>query len=421
VLGLDGVPYTFLKGLMEEGRLPNMSGLFSQGDFRRMTSVFPVVSSVAWSTFMTGKNPGGHNIFGFIDREPDPMRLFIPTGRALRGKTLWERLGEMGKRVVVMNVPATYPPRPVKGCLVSGFLATDLRKAAYPSELAGELDKKGYVIDVDPWLARKSKDAFLERLNEALDRRFETVFYLMETMEWDYFHCHVMETDRINHFFWRDWEEGHSGYREAFLRFYEKIDGYVGRLLERFWDDTQLIVLSDHGFCGIKKEVQVNHWLEREGYLRYEADSPQDVTQMASASRAYSLIPGRIYINLKGREEKGCVEKKDYEKLREELIEGLMRLRNPETGGLIIKAVYRREEIYSGPYLNRAADLIAVPFDGFDLKGNVKVERLCYRGFIQGMHTYDDAFVYMSERGILKKRPGIEDLYEVIGRYFQEK
>ena len=149
VLGLDGVPYTFLQKMFSEGRLPNLSKLFSQGTFKRMNSVIPTVSSVAWATFATGKNPGEHGIYGFIDRKPGSYEIYIPLSTDVRAKTLWETLGEKGKRVIVINVPMTYPPRKVNGIMVSCFLCPDIKKVAYPSDVAIKLKELGYRIDVD--------------------------------------------------------------------------------------------------------------------------------------------------------------------------------------------------------------------------------------------------------------------------------
>ena len=98
VVGLDGVPFTLLKRLSEEGELPNWTKLMESGSMRRMNSVHPCVSSVAWATYMTGKNPGKHNIYGFVDRNPGSMDVFIPMSRDMDGKTLWEILSQAGKR-----------------------------------------------------------------------------------------------------------------------------------------------------------------------------------------------------------------------------------------------------------------------------------------------------------------------------------
>ncbi len=419
VIGLDGVPFSFLKRLVDNGQMPNFKKLIGGGELKRMNSVLPTISSVAWSSFMTGSDAAGHNIFGFVDRKPNPFKLFIPTARQRKGSALWDELGELGKRSVVMNIPVTYPPAEIEGIMVSGFLATDLKKAAYPREIVSELEEMDYIIDVDTWTARDSKDNFMEELHQALEIRFKTLFKFLEEKEWDYFHCHIMETDRINHFFWADMEEGHPQYQSAFYEFYGKIDSYLGRLLEKIDDETELMILSDHGFCRIKNEVQLNYWLEEEGYLEYNNKDAESVQEMAAATRAYSLLPGRIYINREGREEEGRVSAGEYFELREEIKDKLIGLKD-KTGARIIRDVFFREEIYNGPYLEQAADIIAVPYDGFDLKGAARSDRFLDKGFIQGMHTYDDAFIYLRGRNEnrLTDVVSIKDVKDVILKIF---
>ena len=220
----------------------------------------------------------------------------------------------------------------------------------------------------------------------------------MEREKWDFFQLHVMETDRINHFFWEDYERGDPDFAPKFMDLYRKIDDYLGEIWDGFGkkENCEVLVLSDHGFCTLKKEVYLNLWLEREGYLSFRSEESKSLENIAPESKAYSLIPGRIFINLKGREEMGSVEREDYEPLRDEIAKKLIEeLKDPEDGTPIVERVYRREEIYDGPYLEEAADLIAVPKTGYDLKGKVSVQELTGRGKIVGMHTYDDAFLFV--------------------------
>jgi len=293
----------------------------------------------------------------------------------------------------------TYPPKPVNGILIGGFLGTDINKIGYPPSINAELKAMNYRIDVDAWAGRKEdKTRFLEDLHFTLDKRFEVAKHLMQTEQWDFFQLHIMETDRINHFLWEQYEQNDSQYGPRFLDFYRKLDQRVGELLDAGTQgrhNTMTVILSDHGFCTVKKEVYLNHWLEQEGYLKFEHPDPKHVGEMASESKAYSLIPGRIFIHLRGREEKGSVKREEYESMRDELSDRLLEMEDPDTGDRIIGKVHKREELYSGPYLEEAADLIAIPYDGYDLKGNVQPGKLTHKGELVGMHTYDDAAVFV--------------------------
>ncbi len=407
VIGLDGTPYTFFQRAMAKGYMPNFARLVEQGSFRRINSVYPTVSSVAWSSFMTGRNPGKHNIYGFIDRQPGTYKTYIPTSRAMKTDTLWEILSRAGKRVIVVNVPVTYPPRQVNGILVGGFLSPNVEKATYPPEKAALLRDLGYIIDADPWAARQSKDKALAEVNAAFDARVKTMFYLMEDEPWDFFQMHVMETDRLYHFLWEHMATNDPVYAPQFMAFIRKIDHMLGQLHAKLDERTTLVVMSDHGFCTIKKEVYVNYWLEQQGWLSFVDDVPHDkrkLEHLSPKAQAYSLVPGRIFIHLRGREPKGNVPPgAEYETLRDEIATAALELTDPDTGERMIQQAIRREQVYSGPHLNQAADLILVPFDGYDLKGNLGKERLTFRGEeLEGMHTYDDAALYIQGQELRK-------------------
>jgi predicted AlkP superfamily phosphohydrolase/phosphomutase len=399
-IGIDGTPYSFFTRLIAEGRAPNAARLAEQGSLLRMDSTWPWVSSVAWSTMMTGVNPAKHNIFGFIDRDPTTYKQFIPTSRNMKSKTLWEILSDAGKRVIVVNVPVTYPPRPVNGILVGGFLSPNLDKAVYPTSYVPTLKSLGYILDADPWKARESKDLALQEVNAALDGRIRTLFHFFEQEEWDYFHVHIMETDRLHHFLWQQMEEGHPTYAPAFYDFYGRIDDMLGQLAARLDDNTTLMWMADHGFCTIKKEFYVNKWLADNGWLKLRnlpPDRKKGLDEIDPSSVAYSLDPGRVFIRVRGREKEGPVAPgAEYQALRDEIATAALELRDPDDGQPIFQAAFRREEIYQGPYLEQAADLILAPYDGYDPKGPLYKETLTHKGEeLVGMHTYDDAMLYL--------------------------
>ena len=218
VVGLDGVPHSFIQKMLQGGELPNFRSLLSEGSMAKMRSTIPCVSSVAWSSYMTGRNPGKHNIYGFVDRDPKSLDIYIPTSKNMGCQTLWESLGQQGKRVLVINVPLTYPPRPVNGILIGCFLCMNIDKVAYPREISQTLKRMGYRIDADARQARENEAAFLEDLHETLRKRVEIGLHLYEKEEWDFFQLHIMETDRMNHFFWDGWAEESSPHRDVFFQ-----------------------------------------------------------------------------------------------------------------------------------------------------------------------------------------------------------
>lgn len=403
VLALDGLSYNFITDMYEKGEFKNLG---SPG-YRKMDSVYPTLSSVAWSSFMTGKNPGKHDVYGFTDRRSGDGRIQNTDFSALKARTLWDYLSGKKKKVFVMNVPMTYPPEKVNGKMVSGFSCRDLTKGTFPKEFASELYKLGYKIDVDSSLAFENLDKFLKDVHKTFDSRRKVMFHYLDE-KWDFMMFHFMAPHRINHFMLGNHIDG-GRYADDFLSFYKKVDKMVGQVRRSLDEDDKLMILSDHGFTRLEKQVQLNKWLMEEGYL----EEVKDFTGISRDTKAYSLVPGRIYINLEGREKNGGVSRNEYRQLRDELMEKLWNLRDPMSGREIVDKVFKREEIYSGSYVKNAPDLLVHPKDGYDLKGKFGKVDFVSRGLRNGMHSYDDAFVY-SDPPIKGDNPSILDLYPTI-------
>lgn len=418
VIGLDGVPHSFATRLVRQGRMPNLARIFAAGTLRPLTSTWPFVSSVAWSSFMTGCNPGKHNIYGFVDRRLNTYNVFLPNSETMRAEPIWTTLSRAGKRVGVMNVPVTYPPRQVNGLMVSCFLSPSLEKATYPRELAGRLRQMGYKIDADAAIARTSKSAFMQELLDVLDHRARAMLTLMDEEPWDFFMSHIMETDRLHHFYWEYMEADDPVWAPAFYAFYERLDAILGQVWERIGEDTTLIMLSDHGFCTIRQEVYLNHYLREHGWLQLQPQDgrPPTLGDIAPSSRAYSLDPGRIFINLEGREPRGSVRPgEEYERVCEELAAELLVLRDPSSGESIVERVYRREEIYHGASAQNAPDLVVAPRVGYALKGALDRDQLTYKGDVLiGEHTHDDALLYISGHDLVTSTLTMQDVAPAI-------
>ncbi len=399
VIGLDGVPHSLVQRLVDEGRMPNFSALLDRGRLLPMQSVLPTVSSVAWASIVTGCNPGKHNIYGFIDRVPQTHEMFIPTSRNLKAKTWVELFSGLGKRIFSMGVPTTYPPRAVNGVLISGFLAPDLQRATYPLQIAKELEEMGYVIDIDAWQAREDRDKFLDEVFHALERRCEAMFHFLSQGPWDLFVAHVMDTDRLHHFLWGYIEDGNEAYTSWFHRFYERVDEALGELVSRLDEDVLLMILSDHGFCRLKQEVHLNTWLRQAGYLQFASKAPRQLRDLSPSTRCYSLLPGRFYVCVQGREHNGRVAPgSEYEAVRRDVAAALLEIRDPETGGQVVQKVLMREEVYSGSACDAAPDFVAMPAEGYDLKGGFEKDVLLERGPVNGTHTFEDAMFYVNRR-----------------------
>jgi predicted AlkP superfamily phosphohydrolase/phosphomutase len=400
VIGLDGTPLSFVKAKIAEGMLPSFAKIFGRGSVVEITSTHPFVSCVAWSTYMTCKNAAKHNIFGFIDRKPGTYSVYIPNGSNMTSKTLWEVLSDAGKSVLVMNVPVTFPPRTVKGYLVSGFLAPKLEGATYPQDLAGRLKARGYELDIDPWRARENLDNLYPDLVRVFEARTKAFMELYKEKKWDFAQLHVMETDRLYHFMWGLMEEGHPKYAGEFMNIFKAIDTFLGEVDDSLGDDVTLIIMSDHGFCNLKKEIYLNRFLEEAGYLVYKSGEAKSLGDIDPArTRVFCMDPGRFYLNVEGREAQGIVPRGEYGTLRDELAGKLADLTDEE-GNKVIRDVLFKDDIYSGPHFDIAPDVVINPVDGYDPKGAFGKQALSGRGPIVGMHTFHNAMLYVSGREV---------------------
>jgi predicted AlkP superfamily phosphohydrolase/phosphomutase len=323
--------------------------------------------------------------------------------------TLEEYADFTGLKVVTTGMPVNYPPLALKnGISVGCFLSPRLDKAVASPELLDELKQMDYRLDVDTSLA-SDPPRFFADIHYVTERYREAMFKFWKRQPWDLMMIHFMTTDRLHHMMWDQYEDTAAPYHQDFLNLYRRLDEIIDEVVSELDENTLLMMLSDHGFCGVKTEVNLNVWLQQEGLLRFQTNSPKSLEEIDGRSKAYSLIPGRVYINLKGREPRGSVEPgAEFESVCEDLIARLLALRGPD-GEPVIERVEKREALYGEDCASLAPDLVALARYGYDLKDRVSGGELFKAGMLKGMHTYDDAFVYVNRP--LKIPEGIK-IYE---------
>jgi predicted AlkP superfamily phosphohydrolase/phosphomutase len=410
--GIDGVPYSLLADRYDE--FENLAAIAEEGAGGPIDSIVPPESSACWPSLTTGKNPGQTGVYGFQDREIGSYDTYVPMGRDVQAERVWDVAQENDRKATVMNVPVTFPPQRNVQRMVSGFLSPSIDKAAYPEELATYLDGIDYRIDANAKLGHsEDKEEFIENANETLDRRFEAFSHYIEEDDWDLFFGVFMTTDRVNHFLFEDYERD-GEYKEEFLDFYRKLDDYLGQLREMLADDVTMAVASDHGFTTLDYEVHLNAWLQDEGWLSFEDDDHDELGDIADDTTAYSLIPGRFYINLEDREPRGSVPEDEYEEVRQELKTELEGLEGPD-GEPVAKRVVEKEDAFRGDHDDIAPDLVVIPNDGYDLKSGFKAhEEVFGTGPRNGMHTFQNACLFVDHQDVEIKDADLLDITPTI-------
>lgn len=396
VFGLDGVPHSLVEKLVADGATPHLAELARAGRFARMTVTLPEISAVSWPSFATGLNPGGHGVFGFTELKPGTYDVRFTSSADVKAPTIWGRLGRVRKRAVVINQPSTYPATAINGVLVAGFVAVDFDRAIMPPPLRTKLRQLGYEIDIDTVKCREDHDLLQRQLMTTLAGRRQAATYLWENENWDYFEVVVTGTDRLHHYLWDALaDEAHP--RHGFcLEYYREVDRFVGEIFARAQDaGAAFYLLSDHGFCGVDREVYLNTWLEQGGFLAFEGGKNDSLAALAAGTRAFALDPNRIYVNVAGKHPRGAVRPGDVPAIKADIKAALLAL--SYDGRPVIKKVFGRDEIYDGPYAANGPDLVAVARPGFDLKAHLGKTEVFAKTNLSGMHTYDDAVFWSAQ------------------------
>jgi len=361
VLGLDSIPPELLFDKWLD-QLPNIKRLVSNSIYGAMKSTIPAITCPAWVSMMTSANPGRLGLYGFRNRlSYDYEGLSFANSNTIHQDTVWDILSKIGKKVVVIGVPMTYPPKPVNGCMVTCFMTPDTKcDYTYPHELKTEVESvsNGYILDVGEFRS-DDKEPILKTIYDMTEKRFRLARHFIHSKDWDFFMVVEMGTDRIHHAFWKYFDESHpkyisgSQYRDAILNYYKYLDDEIGETMKLLSDDTLILIVSDHGAKKMVGGICINEWLIQNGYLKL-VQYPSETTQfnklivdwentMVWGEGGYY---GRIFMNVKGREPRGVIAPQHYEHFRNELIKKLEDLRD-EHGRNINTKVFKPEDIYT--------------------------------------------------------------------------
>ena len=416
-LGIDGVPHELIEDRPDV--FPNLHALADDGTSGRISSIVPPESSACWPSLTTGVNPGATGVYGFQDRNVDSYETYVPVGSHVKATRIWERVDTVGRNATVLNVPVTFPPDPDVQRMVSGFLSPSLEDAANDEAVQYVLEQYNYQIDVDASLGHEDdKSSFIDDAYGTLESRYRVFDHYFEEDDWDLFFGVFMTTDRINHFLYGDYEEG-SEYADEFLEFYRQLDEYIGKLQTTLSDDVSLIIASDHGFTRLDYEVNLNEYLHEQGWLEYASDDHDSLEDISDTTRAYSFIPGRVYLNLEGREPNGSVSEDEYERVREELIDDLEALTGPD-GQQVCRRIVTTEHAFDGNFTEIAPDLVIIPADGYDLKSGFETKDSVFTtGPRNGMHKFENATLFsdaelkIDDTDLFDITPTILDLLDI--------
>jgi len=303
IISLDGATFDVLNPLISQGYMPNLSAMMSHSVAADLESVVPPVTAPAWTSFMTGKHPNKHGIFDFARFSPEHYNWTINNAQSIQSKTLWQILSEKNKRVVVLNLPYTYPPYQVNGVLVSGWDAPFIGATfSYPDKVSGDIcrmfpDYKNnlWISELQPLRSDAQFNELTHKLKAGFEQQARIALDFLRKEPWDVFMVHFQQTDWIQHKLWTYIERGcsdpsdHSPKVEETRNCYRRFDELIGRLFKEVAPlNSTTIVLSDHGFGRLMGNIHPNFYLRKWGYLSVTGeaeDSLKGVRQLFCESK----------------------------------------------------------------------------------------------------------------------------------------
>ncbi len=459
ILGLDGATWSILHPLIEAGELPNLAALLQSGASGVLCSSVPPLTAPAWTNFQTGANAGKHGVFDFRIFDRATRQLWLVSSRDIKLPTLWQIASAAGKRVIAINVPMTFPPQPVNGIVIGGILAqTTEQTVIYPPERFDEIMGPHPEYRISPPVISQrgamGRQAFIEANIKVERQRCELALDLMARESWDLFMVQNQCLDYIQHAYYHlmdhDAPEFDAAGHSDVLRFYKAMDENVGCLVKAAPPDTDVIVLSDHGFKLQHRLVHLAPWLRAEGYLVEEISLRQRLLQLArrvdilklrrhlahwvlrdkktrfgaaastaltrinwTRSRAFVAIGsvfGCIYVN------HNIVNNVDD--LVDELAAKLLTLTDPRNGRQVVARVLYGRDIYHGDYASNGPDLIVEPAEDYTFGAPSLVAHpspftdIDFELEIPGGHHPDGIFVW-NGAGVCQRRDLGADLIDL--------
>jgi len=279
IIGLDGATFDVITPLIKDGWMPNLKNLIENGASGSLQSTVPPITGPTWLALATGIRPERIGFFDFFYRKDSSYRLRGMSSTIYRGRAVWDYLSQIGKKVGILNYPMLRPPYEINGFMSTGMGASPDDEFTFPKGLKKELNKVagGHYELYIPYHNSRYNDTnlFFKDLNRVFDKHVRVTEYLLKEKEWDLFWVVFSETDWLLHSMWQHIDKNHPLYKgknsekytHIFRKFWGKIDEAIGYFQSFIGKNTNIIVLSDHGFGPNDQVFKLNAWLEREGYL----------------------------------------------------------------------------------------------------------------------------------------------------------
>ena len=360
VVVVEGVGLRRLRNFCSRGLLPGFSRLLAVGQHGSLRTRAAAYEAPMLSSAWTGVTPGEHGCFSYWHVHSGGGRPQIFEPYELRVAPLWDSEVVADRRFVLVNLFGSDPSRPSRHTII-GYPFRQTIAGCQPRSLLSSLARRGmgYIHDVMAFYRGEPLADFLKVLVRVEENRIQAVKALAEE-PYDVLIANFTIADRVGHFYEHevaDDEPGPDG--TAALVAYQMLDEVVGLLADA---DGDVLVFSEFGFGPLREFVSFNDVLTAASLL-----TPGDGPEKAFEGRtlAFEAVQGShgINLNLLGRYPEGSVAPEDYEHVLSEVRASLLAAHHSQTGQPLLKEVLRREELYQGPFVEAAPDLVLVPAD----------------------------------------------------------
>jgi predicted AlkP superfamily phosphohydrolase/phosphomutase len=431
VIGLDAATFDFIIPWVKDGSLPCLSKIMNEGVHGPLVSTIPSVTPPAWTSMFTGTNPGKHGIFHFHDVYAMPERSIVINATYRQSPVIWEILTEVGKNSVLLNVPMTYPPEPINGVIISGFLTPRAAEDFfYPPSLQSQIVEMNYQIGQ---IFGDESHLSYKQIEKNIRNRTDMAKWLMQNHQWDFFTVVYMASDGVVHRY------PHNP--DAIKYVYQRLDNAIAELIDTAPSNTIVMITSDHGIGLVPKQFMINNWLNSEGLLKFKRKKQSTsrslttdllksvgqfgplrrllhqlplgirkrflkttVPQLASIDSTRSLAWGvaatRNYALV------GLNTKQNEKEAFETLCAHLYSIRDPKTNQQVVSKVHRSTDLLSGPALKSAPQVIVETHKDYQIKCGFTYDRTAIRNFPKPLAAHERNGVFLATgSGIQSENP----------------
>lgn len=415
IIGLDGATFDLILPFIKENKLPTFARLLEKGAWGKLESTIPPITAAAWTSFMTGQNPGNHGIINFTKAGTNgASEEEIVTTKDFAGKTFFDVMSNNGLKVGVITVPITYPPWDINGIMISGYPSPDNDKIYSMSKDVSVNVNEPLNFSAE-YYRISSEEQIIKDCLYRDKLRADLMFDLLDRYEFDSFVIVLGGTDRSQHDYWKYHDPQYPGvsdddrkkFRDAIFRNYKLADEQIAKFLDMYGEETNLFIISDHGAGPHPFNFfNVNLWLKNNGWLKLDAKKalvrealrkihlafmPLLIPKNKKSTRLFPKLKqrstslgggsgkvfnwnntsafyyplaypaGGIMINLKGRQPHGIVKPGcEYDDLVKAIIQSLLEYHDKKTGKKIVEKAYSRQQAYQGPYVQSFPDIVYV-------------------------------------------------------------